>query len=107
MFHVKPRHFIRTELTVPGAGTAVHVAELEEIDAATCRMLRIIELTPDDRIMGLSGEGRTGGNVPEPAEVVPHPNTYANYPDIEATRLSSEEFDALWSEAEVKFPERG
>lgn len=105
MFHVKPRHFIRTELTVPGAGTAIHIAELEEIDQTTCRMLRIIELAPDESIMGLAGEGRSAGQAPEPMETVPHPDTYDDFPDIDATRLGGDTFEALWSEAVAKFPE--
>lgn len=105
MFHVKPRHFVRTELTVPGAGTAIHIAELEEITSSTCKMVRILELAPDDTIMGLAGQGRSAGQAPEPAETVPHPDTYSDFPDIATSRLSAEEFNALWSEATAKFPE--
>lgn len=103
MFHVKPRHFVRTILTVPGAGTAIHIAELEEIDQTSCRMLRIIELAPDESIMGLAGDGRSAGQAPEPVDVVPHPDTYGDFPDIETSRLGDAEFEALWTEALTKF----
>lgn len=105
MFHVKPRHYVRTELTVPGAGTAVHIADLEEIDQTTCRMKRIIELAPDDTIMGFVGEGRSAGQAQAPMDTVPHPDTYGDFPDISVTRLSADEFHALWTEALAKFPE--
>ncbi|AWB82870.1 hypothetical protein C3B44_11475 [Corynebacterium yudongzhengii] len=104
MFHVKPKHYIRTELTVPGVGTAIHVAELEEIDAQSCTMLRIIELAGDETIMGAAAGGVTEGQITAPSEVVPHPDTYADFPDITATRLDPEEFEGLYSEAAAKFP---
>lgn len=105
MFHVKQRHFIRTDLTVPGAGSVIHVAELEEIDATSCTMVRIIELAPDETIMGVTGEGQSAGKTNEPNVVVPHPDTYDQYPDIDARRLNQDEFEALWTEAIAKFPE--
>lgn len=107
MFHVKPRHHVRTELTVPGVGTAIHIAELEEIDTTSCAMLRLIELAPDDTIMGATDGTTTAGNTTAPADVVPHPDTYGDYPDITATRLDEAEFQALWSEARAKFPALG
>ena len=105
MFHVKPQHFLKTVLTVPGVGSAIHVAELAEIDATRCRMLRLIELSPDETIMGVTDGAVTAGLANTPAEVVPHPDTYDNYPDITATRLSKQEFEALWHEAVAKFPQ--
>lgn len=105
MFHVKPRHFVRTELTVPGVGTAIHIAELEEIDDTSCTMIRLLELAPDETIMGVTDGTTSAGATTTPASVVPHPDTYENYPDIVAVRLAAEEFEALWTEAIAKFPE--
>lgn len=105
MFHVKQRHYIRTDLTVPGSGSAIHVAELEEIDRTSCTMVRIIELAPDEAIMGAHGNGKSAGNSNQPNAVVPHPDTYDDFPDIDARRLSQDEFEALWNEALTKFPE--
>lgn len=39
-----------------------------------------------------------------PNEIVPHPDTYDQYPDISATRLEEAEFEGLWSEATTLFP---
>ncbi|GAB3943279.1 hypothetical protein [Corynebacterium tapiri] len=107
MFHVKHRLYIRTELTIPGAGVAVHIAELEERDERTCSMLRLIELAPDDTIMGAAGKGKKAGAVTAPNDVVPHPSTYHEYDGLQATHLSEAEFTALWSEAQAKFPDLG
>ena len=41
----------------------------------------------------------------EPQAAVPHPDSYADFPDIEVTRLDPEEYEALWTEAAAKFPE--
>lgn len=98
MFHVKPFIYVRTELHVPGAGQAVHIAELKELDADTCEMVRIIELDPNDTIMGIAG-GDIGAGAPmQPQAQVPHPDTYKDFPDIKATILSSDQFEALWAE---------
>lgn len=105
MFHVKQIHYVRTDLTVPGAGSVIHIAELEEIDQTSCTMIRIIELAPDETIMGVTSQGKTVGSANEPQAVVPHPDTYDQFPDINARRLSADEFEALWTEAVAKFPE--
>lgn len=105
MFHVKLKHYVRTDLTVPGVGTAIHIAELEEINSTSCAMVRLIELAPDESIMGVTDGKNVAGATTAPASVVPHPDTYGEYPDIKATRLSTEEFEALWSEATAKFPD--
>ncbi|MGD7002542.1 hypothetical protein [Corynebacterium halotolerans] len=105
MFHVKHRLFVRTELTVDGAGTAIHVAELEPVENGFCRMLRIIELDPNSAITGAAREGRTAGMANEPNALVPHPDTYDQFPDITARHLNEEEFEGLWTEATTLFPE--
>ena len=74
--------YVRTELTVPGVGSAIHMAEMEEQDARSCRMVRMIALDPSDAIVGVATPTSSTGNVDQPQEVVPHPDTYDDFPDI-------------------------
>jgi len=46
-----------------------------------------------------------GGMASAPEPIVPHPDTYADFPDITSTPIDVELFDALWAEAIAKFPE--
>lgn len=103
MFHVK-RHYVRIDLTVPGVGSLISVADLTEIDPATCRLTRMIEMTPDETITGAVIDGHAHGSINQPQSTVPHPDTYGDFPDIQSHRLTAEEFEALWSEAVAKFP---
>lgn len=96
--------YIRTTLTIPGAGSAIHIAELEEIDASSCRMLRLIALGPNDAIVGLATPQRTAGAAQAPQEIVPHPDTYNQFEGISAKAINATEFNALWSEAVALFP---
>lgn len=95
--------YVRTELTVPGVGSAIHMAEMEEQDAPSCRMVRMIALDPSDAIVGVATPTSSTGNVDQPQEVVPHPDTYDEFPDISAHYVDQSHFDALWSEATAKF----
>ena len=95
--------YVRTELTVPGVGSAVHLAELEEHDAQRCRMHRMIALDPADSVVGVATPDSSTGNVDTPQEVVPHPDTYDEFPDISAQYMDQEQFEALWTEATTKF----
>lgn len=104
MFHVK-RHFVRIDLTVPGAGTLINIADLIEVDAQTCTVHRMLELDPGETIMGAYINGRCVGAINEPQASVPHPDTYAQFPDIEIQRLDATQYEALWSVAAAKFPE--
>lgn len=97
--------FVRTTLTVPGAGSVVNAAELAEISPHECRMVRMIELTPDHTIMGAFIDGRVVGQANQPLDTVPHPDTYDQFEGIEAEALSAEHFEGLWAEARAKFPE--
>lgn len=101
---MKQRLYVRTELTVAGAGTAIHIAELEPIQDGYCRMHRVIEIGPNDVITGAAQGSRKAGMAQLPNEIVPHPDTYDQYPDISATRLEEAEFEGLWSEATTLFP---
>ena len=95
--------YVRTTLTVPGAGSVVNVAELAELNDRECRMVRMIELTPDHVIMGAFIDGKIAGQANEPLDTVPHPDTYDDFPDISAQYVDQSRFDALWSEATAKF----
>ena len=88
--------YVRTELSVPGVGSAVHLAELEEHDAQRCRMHRMIALDPADSVVGVATPNSSTGNVDKPQEMVPHP-------DISARYMDQEQFEALWTEATTKF----
>jgi len=104
MFHVKLLH-VRIEMTIPGAGSVIHVAELAPRDAESCTMLRIIELDPSETIRGAVTQESSVGMAQAPNPVVPHPDTYADFPDIEHSHLTPEEFEGLWAEAAAAFPE--
>jgi hypothetical protein len=105
MFDVKENIHVRIELSIPGAGSVIHVAELAEMDARTCALVRIIELDPTETIRGCANQEKSAGMTNTPNPVVPHPDTYADFPDIEHRELSAEEFEGLWAEAMAAFPD--
>lgn len=105
IFHVKRHLYVRTDLFVPGVGTLINIAHLEEIDDAQCTLRRMIEMNGEEAIMGAAVDGQTVGAINKPNETVPHPDTYDQFPDITATYLEADEFDALWTETVAKFPE--
>ncbi len=96
--------FLRTTLTVPGAGTAVHVAELHPLDARRCRLARIVEVDPEGRPTGAAAGDRHYGMATPPQAIVPHPDTYGDFPDVSAERIDAEEFGRLWATAVAAFP---
>lgn len=97
--------FVRTTLTIPGAGSVVNIAELTELSAQECRMERMIELTPDHSIAGAFIDGRVIGQANRPLDTVPHPNTYDQFEGIEAEHITADHFEGLWAEAKAKFGE--
>lgn len=97
-------HYVRTTLSVPGAGMAIHIAELKELNSQVCEMLRLIALDPNNSIVGAAAGDAREGNIDMPTKQVPHPETYDQFPDIEATYIDSREFEGLWSEAQALFP---
>ncbi|MDY5785696.1 MULTISPECIES: hypothetical protein [unclassified Corynebacterium] len=100
------KHFVQIHYEVPDlGGQLLNIAELKEISPTQCTMVRMIELDPAGTITGAYANGRVVGQANEPTEVVPHPDQYAQFEGITATILSAEEFNGLWSEARVKFPE--
>ena len=104
MFHVK-RHFVRIDLTVPGVGTLINIADLVEVDGQTCTVNRMLELDPNETITGAYIHGRCVGQINEPQASVPHPDSYADFPDIEVRHVDPAQYEALWTEAAAKFPE--
>ena len=104
MFHVKLLH-VRIDMTIPGAGSVIHVAELAPLDAQTCSMIRIIELDPSETIRGAATRDASAGMGQAPNPVVPHPDTFSDFPDIEHRLLTAEEFEGLWAETVARFPD--
>ena len=97
--------YVRTTLTVPGAGSVVNIAELADIDGTSCHMIRMIELTPDYAITGAFARGKIVGQANQPLETIPHPDTYDQFEGIEAEMLTADRFEGLWAEARAKFPD--
>lgn len=94
------KHYVRLHYTVPElGGELLTIAELEEISATECAMVRMIELDPRESITGIYTEGRVIGQANMPMGTVAHPDTYARYEGISVTRLRPEEFEGLWQEA--------
>lgn len=91
--------YVRTTMTIPEVGTATHIAELEEINAEACSMLRMIALAPNDSIVGAATPETSVGNTEVPQRVVPHPDTYDAFPDVNAELIDAFQFHSLWTEA--------
>ncbi len=98
------KHFIRIHYNVPElGGELLNIAELEEVSAQECTMVRMIELDPAETITGIYVDGRVHGQANQPMGTVPHPSTYDAMEGITATHLTAEEFEGLWEEARAKF----
>lgn len=97
--------YVRIEMTIPQVGTTVHIAELEPLNTQMCTMRRIIELDPQGTIQGGAVGEKSVGLAAPPADVVPHPDSYGDFPDISARHLHADEFESLWAEAVTKFKE--
>lgn len=95
--------YVRTTMTVPEVGTAIHIAELEEISNEACSMLRMIALAPNDAIVGAATPTASVGDANIPQQVVPHPDTYDTFPDIDAEVIDAFQFHSLWTEAIALF----
>ena len=97
------KHFVRIHYNVPElGGELLNIAELEEVSAHECTMVRMIELDPSETITGIYVDGRVIGQANKPMGTVPHPRTYDAMEGITATHLTEEEFEGLWSEAQAK-----
>lgn len=99
--------YVKTIFTAPDGSGLVNVAELLEIDdtRTACRMVRMIELTPDHTIVGAYMDGRTHGRANTPLDVVPHPSQLDQFEDIEHHMLEHHDFQGLWAEAQALFPD--
>ncbi|MDO4928155.1 MAG: hypothetical protein Q3976_03730 [Corynebacterium sp.] len=97
--------YITLTMEIPGVGRSRHAAELLPITAEHCRILRLIEFGPNDEITGAVFQQQPVGQVSLPSEMVPHPDTYENFPEIASSALHAHEFEGLWIEAQRKFPE--
>lgn len=97
--------YVRIDLTVPQIGVSTHIAELVEQSPELCVMQRIIELDSSGAIQGAGTPEHVVGMTNQPEPLVPHPDTYADFPDITSTRVDAELFEGLWAEAAAKFPE--
>lgn len=98
MLGVVAKHFIKIELKDPDVIAPVSIAEMEELDSQSCRVLRLIEQQGDD-FPGFIDHGKVHGDPALPLDTVPHPDSYDDFPDVTATRLSEEEFEVLWLRA--------
>lgn len=97
------KHFVRIHYKVPElGGELLNIAELEEVSAHECTMVRMIELDPSETITGIYVDGRVIGQANMPMGTVPHPRTYDAMEGITATHLTEAEFEGLWSEAQAK-----
>ena len=90
-----PKHYIKIELKDKDVIAPVSIAELEEVTREQCKVVRLIEKM-GDTYPGRIDHGVVHGNPAMPLDTVPHPDTYGDFPDVEATRLSAEEFEAEW-----------
>ena len=62
-------------------------------------MLRMIALAPNDSIVGAATPKTSVGNAEVPQRVVPHPDTYDAFPDVNAELIDAFQFHSLWTEA--------
>lgn len=99
--------YAKTIFTAPDGSGIVNVAELAELDdtRTACRMVRMIELTPQNSIVGAYVDGRVHGSANTPLDVVPHPERLSEFEDIEHHILEESDFNGLWAEAQTLFPE--
>lgn len=91
--------YVRTTMSIPEVGTAIHIAEMQEISETACSLQRMIALAPNESIVGAATPQASVGNADIPQRVVPHPDTYDEFPDIEAELISALQFHSLWTEA--------
>ena len=92
------KHYVKIELTDLEIIGPVHIAELEELDPRTCTVVRLLEQQAG-QFTGFIDHGQVHGDPAVPLDTVPHPDLYASFEDITATRLTAEEFELLWGKA--------
>lgn len=92
-------------MSIETVGSITHVAELQEVDSHRAEMLRLIEMDPNGTLVGAGTPAKMYGTPNTPMQYVPHPDSYADLPEIESTRVTGAEFEELWAQAVDKFPE--
>lgn len=105
MFHVKLL-YVKTTLRVVGVGAVVHLAELEHVEGSPlCTPARMLEATEDGRITGAFRRqpALNHGMPSPPQQLIPHPDSWGDLPDITSERVTAEEFEGLWAEAMALF----
>ncbi|MCQ9370151.1 hypothetical protein NQ024_02595 [Corynebacterium sp. 35RC1] len=87
--------YVKLVMTIPGAGTATHAAELEPLDTANAKLHRLVELDPSGTVCGGAAGGKHTGTPP--LEIVPHPDTYAQLEGFHVEHISKEVFEQWWA----------
>lgn len=98
--------YVKTTLRVAGVGAVVHFAELEHVEGSPlCTPSRMLEATEDGRITGAFRRqpALNHGMASPPQQLIPHPDSWGNLPDIMSERMTAEEFEGLWGEAQALF----
>ncbi|AZA14720.1 hypothetical protein ACFPVT_03215 [Corynebacterium choanae] len=100
---------IYTKLTmeIPELGTVAHVAELQPMAENTgmCRMVRLIELSDGEVPSGGWVGGKSRNLATPPQEVVPHPDTFDDFPEVQSEILTGVAFDELWEQIVATYPD--
>lgn len=90
--------YVKTTMQVPGMQDVVHYAELEHLPGSPlCRPLRMLEASGST----ITGAFRRDpalsvGMANEPQQIIPHPDSWGDMPDISSERMTVEAFEALW-----------
>ena len=95
--------YVRTTMSIPEVGTAIHVAEMKELSDDSCMMVRMIALAPNEEIVGAATPQTSVGNADIPQQVVPHPRTYDQFPDIDAELIDAPVFHSLWTKTQALY----
>ncbi|QGU03279.1 hypothetical protein CKALI_12205 [Corynebacterium kalinowskii] len=98
--------YVKTTLRVPGIAPVVHLAELEHAEGSPlCKPARMLEATEDGLITGAFRRQPplNHGMSHPPQQLIPHPDSWGDLPDITSDRMTAEEFEGLWQEAMQKF----
>lgn len=94
--------YTKTIMRVTGLPAIVHIAELEHAEGSPlCTPARMLEATEAGRITGAFRRQpalNLGMSAP-PQQIIPHPDTWGDLPDIVTERLTAEEFEELWGTA--------
>lgn len=108
MFHVKLL-YVKTTLRIDGVGSVVHMAELEHVEGSPlCTPSRMLEATEDGHLTGAyRRQPALNHNMANPPQqLIPHPDTWGDLPDITSETMSADEFEGLWQEAMAAFEAR-